>query len=199
MINEGKHVARGVEGALTQSKEKGTPGVQVILEVTEGEHAGTRIRWDGWLTEGGEGKEGTAQRTLESLRYLGWQGEFLTDLTGIDSNLVQIVVEHEERDINGEIKTFPRVRWVNRLGGGAKISDEARMPEASAKALAQRFRAMARGVPVVQGGKPAATKPGTGQKPVATKPRTSADTDPLAGADFGDDNIPFATPFTTEI
>ena len=186
MITEGKHTARGVEGALTQSKEKGTPGVQVILEVAEGEHAGTRIRWDGWLTDE------TSQRTLESLRHLGWTGDMLTDLSGIDANIVQIVVEHEQKDINGEIKTFPRVRWVNRLGGGAKISDEARMPDASAKALAQRFRAMARGVPVAPRSQAAPTKPAAASAPrPANGAKPAASTTFSDGQPLPDDDTPF--------
>lgn len=183
MIAEGKYNAKGIEGALTTSKEKGTPAVQVILEIAEGEHAGERMRWDGWLTDA------TSQRTLESLRYLGWHGDMLTDLTGITENVVQIVVEHESREVNGEHKTFPRVKWINRIGGGAKISDEARMPSQAANALAQRFRAQARGIAAATAGpsKPAAAKPAT--RPNGARP--TRDPGAEKAPDFGDDDIPF--------
>jgi hypothetical protein len=184
MLAEGKYTARGVEAALCASKDKGTPSVQVVVEITEGPDAGHRLRWDGWLTDL------TAQRTMESLRYLGWTGTLLTDLAGIDANLVQIVVEHEANEKDG--KSYPRVQWINKLGGGAKIHDDAKMGDAAAKQLAQRFQALARGVPV-SGGKPAASS----TKPTNGKP---AGRDPLAGADMGpDDDVPFRQPYTTDV
>lgn len=198
MIAEGKYKGRGVLGEngkplaqLSKSKDKGTPGVQVIVEITEGEHAGLRLRWDGWLTDGGP-TGGAAQRTLESLRHLGWQGELLTDLTGIDQNLVEIVVEHETRDVddNGEIKSkkFARAVWINRIGGGAKINDEARMGDTDAKALAQRFRSLARGVPASGGPKaPPSTSKQTKPAGNGSAPQHAPDApDPT-----DDDGIPF--------
>jgi len=183
ILPKGKYQARGVEGAAVVAKS-GTEGISVIVEIVEGEHARRRLRWDGWLTEK------TSQRTIESLRHMGWQGDMLDDLRGIDANIVEIVVDHEEREIEGELKVFPKVEWVNRIGGGAKISDEARMPANAARSLAERFAAQARGVK--------AASPAPGSKPAAP---TSAPAAPRNGGgapkhapdapDFGDDDIPF--------
>lgn len=171
MIPEGKYKAKGVEGQLSQSEKKGTPCVQVVLEISDGEHAGERMRWDGWLTDG------TAQRTLESLRHLGWESDELTDLRGIATNEVQIVVEHEWNE--EKQKSYPRVKWINRLGG-ARLNEEARLDGVAAKALSQRFAAMARGTRLAAGQKQAT--PGRG--PNRTTREQPTDT-------FVDDDIPF--------
>lgn len=174
MIPEGKYRAKGREGQLSQSANKGTPCVQVVLEITEeGEHTGERMRWDGWLTDN------TAQRTLESLRHLGWETDDLGDLSGITTNEVQIVVEHEWNE--EKQKSYPRVKWLNRLGGGAKLNDEAKLDGVAAKALSQRFAAMARGTRVA-----AASKPAAQPRPQAQRPRREQPADT-----FVDDDIPF--------
>lgn len=172
MIPEGKYRGRGIEteAALTSSKEKGTPAVSVVVEIIDGEHAGQRLRWDGWLTDG------AAQRTLESLRHMGWRGDMLDDLAGVGDNEVQVVIEHES---NQEGKAFARIRWINRLGG-ASINEEAKMAKEAAKGLAQRFAAMARGTrsgPAAKPGAQAAQRPTTRREP-------TPDT-------FDEDSIPF--------
>ena len=127
MIPAGKYTARGVEGQLTTSQEKGTPCVQVLVRITQGEHEGETLRWDGWLTDA------TEQRTLESLRYLGWSTDMLDDLRGIDANEVQIVVEHESYEKDGQTKTFPRcegARAAVRSEGARRAEGRLRAGEA---------------------------------------------------------------------
>ena len=137
MIAAGKHKARAVEGALVEVGDKQTPAVSVIFEIIDGDAAGDRIKWDGWLTEK------TADRTMESLRYCGWNTDMLDDLAGVTDNEVSLTIEPEVNERDG--KTYARVKWVNRVGGGASINDMQRVAGASAKALAQRFAAAARG------------------------------------------------------
>lgn len=137
MIAVGKHKARAVEGALVEVGDKQTPAVSVIFEIIDGDSAGDRIKWDGWLTEK------TTDRTMESLRYCGWSTDMLDDLRGISDNEVQLVIEPEVNERDG--KTYPRVKWVNRLGGGASINDLQKVAGAAARTLAQRFAAAARG------------------------------------------------------
>ena len=169
MIPEGKYKVRGVEGALCAVGQNDTEAVQVIVEIQDGEHKGERYRWDGWLTEK------TAQRTLESLRHLGWETDRLDDLRGIDSKDAVAVIEHETNEQNG--KTYARVQWINGVGAG--IKEEQKVDRVAAKALADRFAAMARGTRVGAA---------NARKPDAAPPSSRAKAPP---ADFGDDDIPF--------
>lgn len=129
MMEPGTYKARAIEGALgltsTESEQ-----VAVRFAITQGPHQGDEITWYGFFTEK------TIDRTLESLRYMGWAGDDLSELNGIDKNEVSLVIEHEERDFNGEMKTVARVRWVNSGGGGLKNKLEG----APLKAFAARMK-----------------------------------------------------------
>lgn len=58
-----------------------------------------------------------AQRTVESLRYMGFKGnDFLELETQKIDQIVSITVEHEVSEQDG--KTYLKVGWVNQLGGG---------------------------------------------------------------------------------
>jgi hypothetical protein len=152
MIPKGKYPVRAIEGAIV-TKKSGAVGVDVIVELAEGEHAGERLRWYGHLIN----KDGTnseyAQRVLESLRYLGWRTDDLADLAGLGEGTAIAVVEHKPAT-DGSGKVFAEVTWINALGSGAKIADEQRVTGSAAKQLGQRFAALARGVPKA-GAKPA--------------------------------------------
>lgn len=89
--------------------EAGTGKEQVAVEfetLTEGADVKS-ITWFGYFTEN------TWERTIESLRYCGWKGEDLSDLSGLDANEVDLVIEDEEYQGN----TYAKVQWVNRRGG----------------------------------------------------------------------------------
>lgn len=140
MISAGTFKARGVEAALDRAGT-GTEQIGVMLSITEGEHAGESITWYGFFTEA------TAERTIKALRLLGWQGDDLTDLTGIDVNEVSIVIEHEE-DNKG--KVHARVKWIN--GPGSLAMKETLDPK-DARSLSARMKGMA--IASRQGAKPA--------------------------------------------
>lgn len=115
--------------------ETGTDQVAVEFEVVEGEQKGARITWYGFFTEK------TEERTFEALRICGWTGTDLSDLTGLDANVVELACEPEDSQPNpetGEIKTRLRVRWVNRSGG---IVMKNRMDEDKKKVLAAKMKA----------------------------------------------------------
>ena len=129
MISIGTWKARALEGALGEpSKEDGNPVVAVGFQILEGPDTGSHITWYGYLTEK------TFERTIESLRYCGWQGDMLDNLHGITDNDVYLVVEHEP-DQQGELRA--RVRWVN-AGGGVALKN--RMTTEAASSFAQRMR-----------------------------------------------------------
>lgn len=144
MIQAGKYRARASEVQLTTSGQKGTPAVQVMFRITtEGDAYGETIRWDGWCTEK------TTERVIEALRNCGWDGDGFEDfadrqLHGLDLNEVEIVVEIEP--YNGDKpehqgKSFPRVAWVNKLGGRGLNLDQAMKPDAVA-AFSDRFKGL---------------------------------------------------------
>lgn len=109
MIQPGNYIARALKPAtLEKSPKQGTPCVRVTFQLSDG---GAAIDWVGWLTEK------TKDRTVESLEYMGFDG---TDLSTVTKNEVQLVIEPEEYENDkGEKKTAMRVKWVNRIGGGA--------------------------------------------------------------------------------
>ena len=143
MINKaGTYRARAREVLLITSKNKGTPGVQVNFGIVAGEFEGQTIRWDGWFTEQ------TTDRAIESLEHCGWRGDDLGDfaggkLSGLDKNEVEVVVEMEEYQGEDEKyigKEFPRVQWVNRIGGRPLNIAQAMSPEV-ASAFGDKMKA----------------------------------------------------------
>lgn len=127
MIPAGNYKARGVEAALSTTKNN-DPQVAVLIEITEGEHAGERRTWFGHFTDK------TEEKTLEQLRTLGWSTDDLTNLAGISDNEVSIKIEHET-DQNGQPRD--RIRWINRPSG---LAIKERMDDQAARAFAARMR-----------------------------------------------------------
>src|SRR5262249_27702083 len=125
---------RAINAEFGTSKKKSTSFVLVNFEITQGEHAGEILSWNGYFTTN------TEERTIESLRYCGCEfpGNDITDLTGIHRSEVQIVVEHEEYQTDsGETKTAAKVAWVNSLG--RTISVDQRMDDAAKAAFKARM------------------------------------------------------------
>jgi len=127
MIPEGTWKVRGTEGALGTSST-GNETVGISLTILEGEAKGSRITWYGFFTEK------TFDRTIEALRHLGWEGNDISDLRGVDRLEAYAVIEHEA-DEDGELHA--KVRWIN-SGGGVALKD--RMDVGSAKAFAERVK-----------------------------------------------------------
>jgi len=75
--------------------------VEVLFGTSEGE-----LTWYGYFTEA------TMDRTIESLRHCGWEGDDLEHMEGLDANEVVLVVAEEEY----EGKWYTKVQWVNRQG-----------------------------------------------------------------------------------
>jgi hypothetical protein len=108
-------IAIGVHRALAQSIQFGFAGAddkeQVVVEFRLED--GNSISYFGFFTEK------TFKRTIESLRYLGWEGDDLSELpalaeAGMLTGEVDLVVDHEEYDG----KVTAKVKWVNKPGGG---------------------------------------------------------------------------------
>lgn len=111
-MGPGKYRAKALTFKFSKSS-KGTEQVYVDFEITAGPFAGQRLGWYGFFSEA------TAERTLESLEYAGWDGSSLGELKGLGSKEVELVVDTEKNEKDG--REYLRVRWVNRVSGGPKV------------------------------------------------------------------------------
>lgn len=127
-IPEGTWKVRACEGALGTTNKTDREQVAVDLEIMDGPALGAHITWYGFFTDK------TFDRTIESLRLLGWQGHDLSDLRGLGSTEATAVIA-DEPDENGEVRT--RVKWINAIGG---IAMKNRMDIGAAKAFAERMK-----------------------------------------------------------
>jgi len=126
----GKYTARATDVALGMT-ETGKEQIAVSFEVVDGDQAGEEITWYGYFTEK------TAERTIESLRHMGWQGNDLAAIA-VDQlpNEVSIVVDADE--YNGV--TRMKVQWVNRAGAGLAL--RTRMAPDAASSFAARMKGL---------------------------------------------------------
>lgn len=92
------------------SPNTNTPQVVAYFEILDGPMRGIVLPWFGFFTDD------SRERTRESLRLLGWDGD---DLRSIDdfvlNNEVSVTVEV---DTTSDGKTRARVAWVNQPGAG---------------------------------------------------------------------------------
>lgn len=179
--------ARAVQGSAALGVTgTGKEQIGVLFELLEGPDEGKHITWYGYFTDA------AVDRTLESLRHMGWQGHQLMDLSTIgdaDAPDVTIVIEYEA-DQQGELR--PKVRWVNKLSNGVAMKE--RMDENQARAFSERMKGKVLSMNRGQGSAPApssasskpATRPST-QRTARGKPPARQDGDP----GIGDDDIPF--------
>lgn len=97
--------------AWAQFGEAGTGSKQVLLhfKILEGDWLGYQLPWFGYFTKD------TTERTIKSLRLVGFRGDDLAELPAqrLDQT-VSVTVEHQEYNN----KTYARIAWVNAPGGG---------------------------------------------------------------------------------
>jgi hypothetical protein len=111
MAGTNKRYYRGKAKEWTMSEAStGKPMLVVLFDVlTEGADVNA-LTWRGFFTEA------TMDRTIEAMRYMGFEGDDLSDITGLDRLEVDLVVEDEEYtdEATGEVKTSAKVQWVNK-------------------------------------------------------------------------------------
>lgn len=178
LYTNGKFRARAVAGSAQLGVAgTGTEQVAVQIELLEGPDKGAILPWYGFFTPAAE------ERTLESLHYLGFEGDNILDLStvgGPDAPDVIAVLEDEEGS-DGEVRT--RVLWINKIGSGQLIKTQMAPDQQAAfaarmkgKLLAQRQKS---GAPASSAAsKPAPRKPARGSMPQHAPAHT-------------DDDIPF--------
>lgn len=136
--------ARATTGDLGETPNTHTPFVGVTFEVRFDDGQTDTVNWSGWLTDK------AYARTIEALRAMGWEGDDLADLSGIDKNEVEIVTEWD-----GDDGQYVRVKWVNGTRRG--MSEQARLSPDQKRALAAKMRSRiaALGAKQAQGQQPA--------------------------------------------
>jgi hypothetical protein len=129
MIEEQTVRARAIDGDLGWT-QGGKAQVAVTFEILEGEDAGRNITWYGYFSDASK------ERTIEALRYCGWKGDDISDMSSINGEgEASIVIEHEEY----EGKTRAKVQWVNN-GGGARLAKP--MEDDEKKAFAEKMKGL---------------------------------------------------------
>ena len=174
---DGSHVIRfGVAG------EKKTKQCLVYFEILEGEHRGERLPWFGFFSKA------AWKRTVEALKYCGFKGDDLTTVADQELNQkVQVVVEHNEREKDGDVRVYARIAWVNRIGSGA-IKLNAPMSKDDVRAFAAQMKSYLSEVKDVEG-EPIDNGTARGaNSQTQSGPPPSVDEPPPHGID---DDIPF--------
>lgn len=145
-IPNGTYTAVAKQWDHGMTKDGTKEQIVVQFEIAEGEQLGKRLTWYGYFTEK------TTTRTIEALRFCGWKSDDIVTLEGMGSLLVSIVVEAEQQ-VGGKSDGvwYPKVRWVNQLGGGP-IKLERPMDMAQKRMFAAKMKMHAKQVPVVKGG-----------------------------------------------
>lgn len=149
-IQDGKYRAKAKSWALAEAST-GNPEVAVEFEFAIDESQTASLTWHGFLGDN------TFDRTIESLRFCGWTGDDLTDLSGLDTKEVVIVIENEEY----KGKVSPKIQWVNRAGG---LAVKTPMSAEKAKTFAAAMRGKIRALDAAKGVKPP-PKPANGGAP----------------------------------
>lgn len=122
----GRAVSWGLGEASTGSEQVAIEFVVMDVEGVEGPH----ITWYGYFTDA------AFPHTMKALRTCGWQGDQLTDLTGLDANDVQLVIENETGQ---DGRVYPKVRWVNPAHAGG-LALKAPLSGDKAKVFAAKMR-----------------------------------------------------------
>lgn len=126
---KGKYKARAVAWELAVTKT-GKEQVAILFRLTDEHVDGREITYYGFFTDA------TAERTMESLRICGWQTDSLLDLSGLDTNEVELDIAPEE--YQGE--WTEKVKWINRPGGGLRVTP---MDDNAKKAFDARMKGLA--------------------------------------------------------
>ena len=129
MIAKGTYRAIPVDATLGKT---GTGKEQVAIMFELADESEQRIPWYGYFTDA------TFDRTIESLRHLGWHGADLSEFAaglpdGVNAE-VEIVIDHEA-DQEGVERA--KVRWIN---SGKGIAVKERLDEQQARSFGARMR-----------------------------------------------------------
>lgn len=163
-MEEAKYFARACGAAQFEESSNGNMQIAVPFEIVDDEqHAGEVITWFATMhgTPDKKGKTGK-DRVLESLLYMGFQGDDLTELMEISDDqarslmpeIVEIVVAPDEFEGTWRLK----VRWVNRPGAG-RASFKAPLTKEGMRAFAAQMKGSLRNARGANSSKPKQPSP----------------------------------------
>jgi hypothetical protein len=125
-----KYIARACGAASFATSSKGNQQIAIPVEVTQGEHAGETITWIAVFHDTADRNGVTgSERIIQSLQYMGWQGDDLTELMEISDEDAMRLLPNEVSiacDVETyEGKTRLKVQWINEVGSGRFAFKEA--------------------------------------------------------------------------
>lgn len=163
--------SKATEWQLGES-DNGKPFLAVSFKIKDLDGEEKFVAWRGFFTEA------TTDRTVESMRYMGFEGDDLSQLEGLDKNEVDLVIEDEEY----EGKTYARVKFVNKpRGPSVKTVLEGQKLGAFAAAMKEKFRAHD-----AAAGKRVTSKPAAASSPKPPSGDPRPEPPPI-----GEDDLPF--------
>lgn len=130
-----------VSTSLAESKEKHTPSVRMMVmtnvDLESGEKVHKKLVADLWLSDK------TAEKTVQLIRDLGFEGQTLIDLNSYPETMagLECEVSTEFSEYNGQ--TSEKVRFVNKPGSFANRGLKS-CNEDLARSIGQRFDAVLR-------------------------------------------------------
>lgn len=157
--------------------DTGNEQIAVLFRVVGGELDGNHYTWRGYFTEK------AIDRTLDALRYCGWDSDSLAELDNLGANEVSLQLEDEVSQKTG--KTYTKVAFVNRP---QRLVVNNQMSPQQAAAFAARLRGKTVAHKQQYGAQPAAAPAASRQPAATTQRRQQSEPDPGA-TDF--DDIPF--------
>lgn len=181
LIPEGRWRAHAMNAELGYT-QSGNEQVIVNLAFSGGQDPEVDNRMITWW---GSFSDKAKPHTLKALLTLGWDGQDLAELTGVQQHEVELVVQHEA-DQRGQMRH--RVRFINAIGsGGATVRNP--MSDEQKRAFAAKMR----GEVLALQQAAAAPQPTAAPKPAPRPaPRTPAPKDPAnAIVPPDEDNVPF--------
>lgn len=174
-LTEGTFRAIAQGGELGKSKQKQTDQIAITFGIAEGQATGETVTAILYFTPA------TTPKTLETMKQLGWKGDF-NDLSTLNGE-ADLVLKYEEWEGN----SYLRVQWINRPGESGGGFRQQAMTDQDKKQFAARMRGA---VAAAFGKAPPATT--TRRAPAgrpAPRPAPPAQDD--VGEQSADDDIPF--------
>ena len=174
MVEQGRYKARANHWEVAEVESTGSLYVAIRFQLSEYVHL--EVWAKRFLTPN------AMQYTLDDLRKLGWQGDDLADIQGLNANEVEIVVAHEKyEDRDGNERVTSVVKWINEIGRAPSIKNTVAADKLKA------FAASVRGEVVAH--KQAAGAPKNNGAPPQQQRRSYQA--PQGGTGGGNDDLPF--------